>query len=134
MSACPFPAGDPAARHPAERLADSVQRGGHAPFPNQVSYLIQNAVVAGSISQVQTNGQLGLFQNLLPPRCHSAILFHKPVAFELRLERVNPWERIASRRRPAFSSHLRNGIIGSWEINEFHIRCLHCRVAVMLTS
>jgi hypothetical protein len=26
----------------------------------------------------------------------------------LRLERVNPWERIASRRRPAFSSHLRN--------------------------
>jgi hypothetical protein len=40
---------------------------------------------------------------------HSAILFHKPVSFPLRLERVNRWERIASRRRPAFSSHLING-------------------------
>ena len=40
-----------------------------------------------------------------------AILFHKPVSFPLRLERVNRWERIASRWRPAFSSHLINGIL-----------------------
>jgi hypothetical protein len=26
----------------------------------------------------------------------------------LRFERVDHWERIASRRRPAFSSHLRS--------------------------
>ena len=37
---------------------------------------------------------------------HGAILFHKPVSFPLRLKRVNRWERIASRWRPAFSSHL----------------------------
>ncbi len=30
------------------------------------------------------------------------------VPFLLRLERVDHWERIASRRRPAFSSHLVN--------------------------
>jgi hypothetical protein len=33
-----------------------------------------------------------------------------PVSF-LRLERVVHWERIASRWRPAFSSHLVNGVI-----------------------
>src|SRR5579864_9667872 len=54
--------------------------------------------------------QLLLFENLLPSRCHSAILFHKLVSFPLRLERVDHWERIASRWRPAFSSHLRNGM------------------------
>src|SRR5580700_2851279 len=70
--------------------------------------------MTGSISQVQTDGQLGLFENLLPPRCYSATLFHKPVSFPLRLERVNRWERIASRRRPAFSSHLRNGGWSQW--------------------
>jgi hypothetical protein len=72
---------------------------------NHVSHLIQNAVVAGSIPQVQIDGQLGLLQNPLPSHRHSAILLHKPVSFALRLERVNPWERIASRRRPAFSNN-----------------------------
>jgi hypothetical protein len=34
----------------------------------------------------------------------------------MRLERVNPWERIASRRRPAFSSPLKSGV-SSFEIH-----------------
>jgi hypothetical protein len=34
-----------------------------------------------------------------------------PVSF-LRLERVVHWERIASRWRPAFSSHLINALTG----------------------
>jgi hypothetical protein len=33
-----------------------------------------------------------------------------PVSFPLRLERVIHWERIASRWRPAFSSHLVNAL------------------------
>src|SRR6202521_1391314 len=45
---------------------------------------------------------------------HGAILFHKPVSFPLRLKRVNRWERIASRRRPAFSSHLISPVIGMY--------------------
>src|SRR6266478_4845606 len=72
--------------------------------------------MARSVSQIQTDGQLRLFENLLSPHCRSVILFHKPVSFPLRLERVNRWERIASRRRPAFSSHLINAhlVIHSW--------------------
>src|SRR6266478_6978508 len=66
--------------------------------------------MARSVSQIQTDGQLRLFENLLSPHCRSVILFHKPVSFPLRLERVNRWERIASRRRPAFSSHLISSI------------------------
>ncbi|MDQ1389946.1 MAG: hypothetical protein QOF56_3400 [Acidobacteriaceae bacterium] len=53
--------------------------------------------MAGSVSQVQTDGQLGLFENLVSICRHGAILFHKPASFALRLNRVNRWERIASR-------------------------------------
>src|SRR5690242_9389555 len=106
---------DPTARNPAERLADSVRCGRHVTFPNHLPRLIQNAVIASSISQVQPDRQPCLLENLLPTHGDGAILFHKPVSFALRLERVNPWERIASRRRPAFSSHLRNGVTVTWE-------------------
>jgi hypothetical protein len=34
-----------------------------------------------------------------------------PVSFSLCLEHVDHWERIASRRRPAFSSHLINALL-----------------------
>ena len=59
------------------------------------------------------NRQLGLVENLVSVCRHGAILFHKPVSFPLRLERVDPWERIASRRRPAFS-HLGSPLRGMW--------------------
>src|ERR1700688_3527245 len=36
----------------------------------------------------------------------------------LCLEHVEHWERIASRWRPAFSSHLRNGFIVMWEFRK----------------
>jgi hypothetical protein len=61
-------------------------------------------VIGGSISQVHSDRQLLPLENLPPSRCYSATLFHKLVSFPLRLERVNRWERIASRRRPALSS------------------------------
>jgi hypothetical protein len=38
--------------------------------------------------------------------------FVTPIVIPLRLERVNRWERIASHRRPAFSSHLISSING----------------------
>jgi hypothetical protein len=41
------------------------------------------------------------------------LIFFTAGLLSLRLERVNRWERIASRRRPAFSSHLRSRLIGS---------------------
>jgi hypothetical protein len=64
---------------------------------------IQNTVERPAISQIQTDRQLLLLENFALECLHSANLFHKPVSFALRLERVNRWERIASRRRPAFS-------------------------------
>src|SRR5258708_38437810 len=109
---------DSTARDPAENLVDSLRCCRQAVLQKHVTCLIQNAVMAGSISQVQTDGQLGLFENLVSVSRHGAILFHKPVSFPLRLKRVNRWERIASRRRPAFSSHLINGILGMWESAE----------------
>src|SRR6202035_2809678 len=102
---------DPAARHLAKRLADSARCGRHAAFQNYVTRLIQDAVTAASISQVQPKGKCGLFENLVSVFHHSAILSHKPVSFPLRLERVNRWEHIASRRRLAFSSHLGNASV-----------------------
>ncbi|MGC2330913.1 MAG: hypothetical protein WA581_05645, partial [Candidatus Acidiferrales bacterium] len=42
---------------------------------------------------------------------HSANLLHCRSPFTLRLERVVHWERIASRWRPAFSSHLINAVL-----------------------
>jgi hypothetical protein len=75
--------------------------------------------VSELISQVHSDRQLLLPENLLPLRCHGDILIHKPVSFPLRLERVNRWERIASRRRPTFSSHLGSSLIGMWLLPVF---------------
>src|SRR3974377_102505 len=40
------------------------------------------------------------------PFTRTVLLFFMPVSFSLCLEHVEHWERIASRGRPAFSSHL----------------------------
>jgi hypothetical protein len=81
-------------------------------FDYHFARFIKHAVVGESISQVHSDGQLFPLENLLPLVRHSDILFHKPVSFPLRLERVDPWERIASRWRPAFSSYLINSVLG----------------------
>src|SRR6266853_7000319 len=83
-------------------------------FQNDLACFIQNTVERPAISKVQTNRELVSFENHVSVYPNSASLFHKPVSFSLCLEHVEHWERIASRRRPAFSSHLRNGILGNW--------------------
>src|SRR5580658_10092559 len=77
-------------------------------FQNDLGCFIQNTVERPAISQIQTNRQLLLLENFALECLHSVSLFHKPVSFSLRFERVDHWERIASRWRPAFSSHLIN--------------------------
>jgi hypothetical protein len=57
--------------------------------------LTQDAVMAGAVSQVQTDGQLGLIENLVAARRHSAHHSSQPVSFLLCLEHVDYWERIA---------------------------------------
>jgi hypothetical protein len=100
---------DPAARDPAEDLLDSLRFGRKVVFQNHLTRLIQNAVMAETISQVQNDGQFVLLLNLVSVSRYGGILFHKLVSFVMRLERLNRWERIASRRRPAFSSRLMKG-------------------------
>src|SRR6516162_2593461 len=87
-----------------------------SPYKNArpLSCFIQNAVRTGAISQIQPDGQLPL-ENVFCIRPHSVILLHCRSPF-LCLEHVEHWERIASRGRPAFSSHLVNAAeIGNLE-------------------
>ena len=67
---------DPTARNLAEHLLDSFRCRRQFLLQNHFARFIQNAVMAGSISQIQTNRQLVLFENLLPLYRHSAILLH----------------------------------------------------------
>jgi hypothetical protein len=65
---------DPTAWDPAEDLLDSLRCGRQVVFQNHLTGLIQDAVMAGTISQIQTDGQLGLFENRvfsLLSRCYS---------------------------------------------------------------
>jgi hypothetical protein len=56
-----------------------------AMLQNHVARLIQNAVMAGTISQVQTNGQLGPHENLVSVFRHGAILFISRSLFQSAL-------------------------------------------------
>jgi hypothetical protein len=47
--------------------------------------LVQHAVVAESIAQIDSHGQFLRAEILLPPPGHGAILFHKPVSFPCAL-------------------------------------------------
>jgi hypothetical protein len=70
------------------------------------------------IAEVQTNRKLLLFKNFVPKYLHSANLLHRRSPF-LCLEHVEHRELIASRWRPAFSSHLVNALIG--EVRTSHV-------------
>src|SRR5262249_32215301 len=67
---------------------------------------IQNAVERRAISQIHTNGELAPIGNFVCSLAHSATLLHSRSPFHCALSTFQHWERIASRRRPAFSSHL----------------------------
>src|SRR5258705_7471875 len=77
----------------------------HFLLQNDLSRFIQIAVARPAIAEVQTNRELVSFENRVFIYPNSASLFHSRSPF-LCLEHVKHWERIASRRRPAFSSHL----------------------------
>src|SRR5258706_8930009 len=86
---------------------------------NDLACFIQNTVERPAISQIQSDRQLLLLEKFALQCLYSASLLHKLVSFALRLERVDHWERIASRRRPAFSSHLRSSASSTGRCNTF---------------
>src|SRR5260370_39288667 len=77
-------------------------------FQKDFTRFIQNAVTRPAIAEVHTNRELVSFENHVSIYPNSANLFHCRSPF-LCFEHVQHWERIASRGRPAFSSHLVNG-------------------------
>src|SRR5882762_457496 len=83
----------------------------HFLFQNDFSCFIQNTVERPAISQIHTDRQLLFLENFVTKYLHSANLLHCRSPF-LCLEHVFHRERIASRWRPAFSSHLINAEIG----------------------
>src|SRR5271167_751010 len=97
----------PAARHPTEDFLHGLRPGRHFLFQNYFSRLIQYAVPTPSVSQIQPDRQF-LTYNFFDLLCRcSANLLHcrsplSPCASSASIT----WELIASRRRPAFSSHL----------------------------
>src|SRR5215470_18607067 len=93
--------------HATEYLLHAFRCGRQFVLQNDLSCFIQNAVRTGAISQIQPNGELP-FENIFPTSLHSANLLHCRSPFLCASSTSNNWERIASRRRPAFSSHLIN--------------------------
>src|SRR5438034_3433668 len=109
--------GDKTSRYLSKRLLHRFRCRGHFLFQKDFTRFIQNAAERPAIAEVQTNRELVSFENHVSIYPNSASLFHSRSPFLLRLERVDHWERIASRGRPAFSSHLKKkagGVVCPW--------------------
>jgi hypothetical protein len=83
-------------RHSAELLPVRLGRRPQLSFAANLAGVVQNAITTGSIAPINANRKLA-------GRFHPDRLFHG--RSPLHLECVYPWELIASRRRPTFSSH-----------------------------
>src|ERR1700684_2824484 len=112
--------GDEASRYLSKRLLHRFRCRRYFLFQNDFACFIQNPVERPTISQIHTDGLLLLMQNFVPPYLHSANLLHCRSPF-LCLEHVEHWERIASRWRPAFSSHLINALTVHLEFSSFRL-------------
>src|ERR1700730_7271323 len=78
-------------------------------FKNDFACFIQNTIERPTISEIHTDRQLLLLQKFITKCLRSANLLHCRSPF-LCLEHVEHRELIASRWRPAFSSHLINAL------------------------
>src|SRR5260370_17660575 len=67
--------GDSTAAYRTKHLGHRLLVRADAAFLHHLACLIQNAVVARAISQIQTNRELVLFENLASASSHSAKLF-----------------------------------------------------------
>src|SRR5271169_5552747 len=97
--------GDETLRYLRKCLLHRFRCHRHFLFQKDFARFIQNAVARPAIAEVHTNRELVSFENHVSIYMNSASLFHSRSPF-LCLEHVEHWERIASRWRPAFSSHL----------------------------
>src|SRR5438309_5988442 len=98
---------DPTARNGPEDFLQRFRTRTNSLFQLYLTGLIHDAVPAVAIAQIQSDGQF-LLRNIPALRCRSdANLLHCRSPFYLCFEHVdNLGAYTASRRRPAFSSHL----------------------------
>src|SRR5271166_397829 len=108
---CPSLQGDETPRYLCKCFFHRFRCRGHFLFQNDFPRFIPNAVARPLIAEVQTNRELLPFENHVSIYPNNASLLHSRSPFLLRHERVEHWERIASRGRPAFSSHLVNRVL-----------------------
>jgi hypothetical protein len=90
----------------------------HFLFQKDFARFIQNALARPTIAEFHTNRELVSFENHVSMYPNSANLFHCRSPFSC-FEHVQHWERIASRGRPTFSSHLINVLIVPVEFSSF---------------
>src|SRR6516225_5629077 len=98
---------DPAARHGAEDFLQRFRSRTHSLFQLYPPAFIQHAVPTVAIAQVQSDGQC-LPRNIPALLCYrgaNLFPFRSPLSL-VPLSTSITWELTASRRRPAFSSHL----------------------------
>src|SRR5882757_143130 len=102
--------GDETPRYLSKRLFYRFRCRRHFLFQKDFACFIQNTIERPAISQIHTDRQLLLFKSSFPNTCTVLIFFIAGLL--LCLEHVFHWERIASRWRPALSSHLISRITG----------------------
>src|ERR1700684_2891124 len=111
---------DPTPRNLAEHLLDSFQCRGQFLFQDYFTRFVQDAVTAGSISQIQTDRQLVILENLDPLNRHSANLLHCRSPFcASSASFIGSVSHPAG--RPAFSSHLISRVTGKVKLSEIHL-------------
>src|SRR5258708_2248121 len=98
---------DATAQHGAENFLQRFRCRTDSLLQLYLASFIQHAIPTVAISQIQSDGQF-LLRNIPALRCCSgANLLHcrSPLSLVLKSTSIT-WEPTASRRRPAFSSHL----------------------------
>src|SRR6202790_4097295 len=105
--------GDETLRYLRKCLLHRFRCHRHFLLQKDFSRFIQDAVARPVIAKVQTNRELVSFENRVLIYPNGASLFHSRSPFLLRHERVEHWERIASRGGPAFPSHLVSRLVSS---------------------
>src|ERR1700687_146265 len=103
---CPSLQGDETLRYLCKCFFHRFRCRGPFLFQKDFPRFIQNAVARPVIAKVQTNRELVSCENHVFIYPNSVSLFHSRSPFHCALSTSKHWERIASRGRPALSSHL----------------------------
>src|SRR5258708_21143929 len=104
---------DSTAAHRTKHLGHRFLAGADVGFLNHLACFVQNAVVARAISQIQTNRELVLIENLASASSHSAKLFHSRLPFPCASSALMISSVMPSTKYSCSASGLRSGRAGA---------------------